>query len=62
MSNRKYRLDPLRRLKGRIRKRAEMVLAKTIGVLEKEKKQKKKLEDEKQLWNVPVKADRTSTR
>lgn len=44
----KYRLEPLLRIKARVRKRAEIALAKAISHLEKEKKRKTELEEEKQ--------------
>jgi flagellar export protein FliJ len=44
----KYRLEPLLRIKARARKRTEIALAKAIGHLEREKKRKTELEEEKQ--------------
>lgn len=44
----KYRLEPLLRIKARARKRAEIALAQAIGHLEREKKRKTELEEEKQ--------------
>ncbi len=44
----KYRLQPLLQIKERARQRAEILLAKAIARLEREKKQLKKLEEEKQ--------------
>ncbi len=45
--SRKYRLEPLLRIKARARRQAEMVLAKAIAHLEEEKKRKEELEEEK---------------
>ena len=45
---RKYRLEPLLRLKARARRQAEMALARAIGDLEREKKRKEELGEEKQ--------------
>jgi len=44
----KYRLEPLLELKKRARQKAEIALAQAIGRLEREKKQLKKLENEKE--------------
>ena len=43
----KYRLEPLLRIKARARRQAEMALARAIGDLEREKRRKQELEDEK---------------
>lgn len=46
--SKKYRLEPLLRIKARARRQAEIALAKAIAHLEEEKKRKEELEDEKQ--------------
>ena len=46
--SKKYRLEPLLRIKARLRRRAEISLAQAIAHLEREKNRQKELEEEKQ--------------
>ncbi len=59
MSN-KYRLEPLLRIKARAKRRAEIILARAIGHLEREKTRKEELETEKADLNASKKEARTA--